>query len=72
MYSYVTEDKPKCEKRKGLNNSAGEYKLKHENYKNVLFNATNINHKMNRIHSRNYNVSICRINETYLSWRWMA
>ena len=47
-------------------NTVAKDNLKHENYKNVLFNATCLNHEMNRIQSKSHNIGSYRINKVAL------
>ena len=67
MFSYVTKDQHECKKAKVINNSVVQSELKYENYKNVLLNATYMNHEINRIQSKNHNIGTYRINKVYLS-----
>ena len=50
------EDEHQSKKAKGINNSNVEDELKCKNYKNVSFNATYMNYRMNRIQSKNHNI----------------
>ena len=56
MYTYMTKDEHEYKKIKGIYNSVVEDELKHESCKNAFFNATHMNHIMNRISSKNHNI----------------
>ena len=49
MNTYMTKDEHEYKKIKGIYNSVVEDELKHESCKNAFFNATHMNHIMNRI-----------------------
>ena len=56
MYTYITKDKHEYKEVKVIYKSVAEDERKHESYKNVFFNATHMNHKMNRTWSKNHNI----------------
>ena len=47
-----------------------ENELKYEDYKFVLFSATFISHKMNRIHSKHDNIGAYKISTSFSLLQW--
>ena len=68
MYSFITEDSHETwiKKAKSINKHVFDNQLKHEDYKNLLFNRSYIRHEMNRIQSKYYDLGSYRINKIYL------
>lgn len=66
LYSYIVDDKHKftC---KGVKKYAAKRYLKHEDYKNVLFNRTTKNVSQNGIRSYNHNIYTETVNKVALS-----
>ena len=52
MYSFITEESHESENLKGINKNVVDDELKHEDYKNVLFNRSYLRHEMNRTQSK--------------------
>ena len=67
MYTYITEDEHECKKAKSINNIIVDDALKYEKYKNILFNATYMNHEMNRIQRKNHHSGTYTINKISFS-----
>ena len=66
MYSY-TKDDQKCGKTaKGIKKNIIKKDITHENYKNTLFNAEQMSHKMKTIRSENHQLGSYEINKVSL------
>ena len=61
MYSFITEESHESENLKGINKNVVDDELKHEDYKNVLFNRSYLRHEMNRTQSKDHNLGPYRI-----------
>ena len=67
MYSYVTNDERGCKTAKGIKKNVVRNLLKHEDYKNTLFNNRQMFHKMKSIRSENHKIYSVEINKKSLS-----
>ena len=67
MYSYVTNDEKGCKTAKGIKKNVVRNLLKHEDYKNTLFNNCQMFHKMKSIRSENHKIYFVEINKKSLS-----
>ena len=67
MYPFITEDNHESKKAKGIYKNVVDNELKHEDYKMVLFNKSDMRNEMNKIQSKNHNIRSCRINKISLS-----
>ena len=67
MYSYVTKDEKGCKTAKGIKKNVVRNLLKHEDYKNTLFNNRQMFHKMKSIRSENHKIYSVEINKKSLS-----
>ena len=66
MYSYVTNDEKGCKTAKGIKKNVVRNLLKHEDYKNTLFNNRQMFHKMKSIRSENHKIYSVEINKKSL------
>ena len=61
MYTFITENNRESKKAKYINKNVVDDELKHQDYKNVLFNRSYVRHKMNTIHSKSHNIGSYKI-----------
>ena len=67
MYSYVKDDKKGGKTAKGIKKNVIKNNIKHENYKDTLFNNKQMHHKMKTIRSKNHQLGSYEINKISLS-----
>ena len=67
MYSYIKDNQKGGKTAKGIKKNVIEKDIKHENYKDTLFNNEQIHHKMKTIRSENHQLSSYEINKVPLS-----
>lgn len=67
MYSYTLGDGGCTKKTKGIKKSVVKKDIKHECYRNVLHNNTQVKHKMKTIRSVKHQIGSYEINKTSLS-----
>ena len=67
MYSYVKDNKKEASRAKGIKESVKEQELRHENFKDVLFNGKQMSHTMRVIKSKEHQVGSYVLNKTSLS-----
>ena len=66
MYSYVKEDETGNRTAKGIKKSVIKNDIKHENYKQTLFNNEQMHHKMKTIRSQRHQIGSYEINKASL------
>ena len=67
MYSYLKDNDEFRKKAKGIKKNVIKKNIKHDNYKDVLFNNKQIYHKMKTIRSNNHKLGSYEINKRSLS-----
>ena len=67
MYSYVKANKKGGQTAKGVKKNVIKKDIKHEDYKNVLFNNKQIHHKMKTIRSEKHQLESLELNKISLS-----
>ena len=67
MYSYMKDDQKGGKTAKGIKNNVIKNDIKHENYKQTLFNEEQMHHKMKTIRSQRHQLSSYEINKVSLS-----
>ena len=67
MYSYIKSDENGGKTAKGIKKNVIKNNIKHENYKNVLFNNEQLHHKMKTIRSQKHQLGSYEINKVSLS-----
>lgn len=67
MYSYIRDDSRDGKAAKGIKKSVIKKDIKHENYKDTLFNSKQLLHTMNTIRSQNYHLGSYQINKVSVS-----
>ena len=67
MYSYVKDNDKGGKTAKGIKKNVIKNDIKHEDYKNVLFNNKQIHHKMKTIRSEKHQLGSFELNKTSLS-----
>ena len=67
MYSYIKDNQEGGKTAKGIKKSVINKDIKHENYKDTLFNNEQIHHKMKTIRSENHQLYSFEINKVSLS-----
>ena len=67
MYSYMKDNDKGGKTGKGIKKNIMKNSIKHENYKDVLFNNKQIHHKMKTIRSENHRLGSYEINKVSLS-----
>ena len=67
MYSYIKDNQKGGKTAKGIKKNVIKKDITHENYKNTLFNAEQMSHKMKTIRSENHELSTYEINKVSLS-----
>ena len=67
MYSFIKDDQKGSKKAKGIKKNVIRNVIKHEDYKNTLFNQCEMYHKMKTIRSENHNIYSMEINKKSLS-----
>ena len=67
MYSYVKDNDKGGKTAKGIKKNVIKNDIKHEDYKNVLFNNKQIHHEMKTIRSEKHQLGSFEINKTSLS-----
>ena len=63
MYSFVTNDKKGCKTAKGIKKNVVTNVIKHEDYKDTLFDKSHMFHKMKIIRSQNHEIYSLEINK---------
>ena len=67
MYSYIKDDQKVGKTAKGIKKNVIKNVIKHENYKQTLFENKQMYHKMKTIRSQNHNLGSYEINKVSLS-----
>ena len=67
MYSYVKDNEQTARTAKGIKKQVIRKDIKHEDYKNVLFNNEQIHHKMKTIRSEKHQLGSYELNKISLS-----
>ena len=67
MYSYVKDNEQTARTAKGIKKQVIIKDIKHEDYKNVLFNNEQIHHKMKTIRSEKHLLGSYELNKISLS-----
>ena len=67
MYSYMKDNQKGGKTAKGIKKNIIKKDITHENYKNTLFNAEQMSHKMKTIRSENHKLGTYEINKVSLS-----
>ena len=67
MYSYIKDNQEGGKTAKGIKKSVIKKDIKHENYKDILFNNEQIHHKMKTIRSEKHQLYSFEINKVSLS-----
>ena len=67
MYSYMKDNQKGGKTAKGIKKNIIKKYITHENYKNTLFNAEQMSHKMKTIRSENHELGSYEINKVSLS-----
>ena len=67
MYSYIKDDQKVGKTAKGIKKNVIKNDIKHENYRDTLFNNKQIHHKMKTIRSQNHQLGSYEINKVSLS-----
>ena len=67
MYSYIKNDQAGGKTAKGIKKNVRKKDIKHENYKDTLFNNKQMYHKMKTIRSQNHQLGSYEINKVSLS-----
>ena len=67
MYSYMKDDQKGGKTAKGIKKNVIKNDIKHENYKDTLFNNKQMHHKMKTIRSQNHQLGSYEINKVSLS-----
>ena len=67
MYSYIKDNQTGGKTAKGIKKNVIKNNIKHEDYKQTLFNNEQIHHKMKTIRSKNHKLGSYEINEVSLS-----
>ena len=67
MYSYMKDNKKGGKTAKGIKNNIIKKNIKHENYKETLFNNKQMYHKMKTKRSQNHQLGSYEINKVSLS-----
>ena len=63
MYSYVKDNEKGGKTAKGIKKNVIKNNVKHENYKDTLFNNKQMHHKMKTIRSQNHQLGSYEINK---------
>ena len=67
MYSYIKDNMKEERTAKGIKKNIIKKELKHENYKDVLFNKKQLRHTMKSIRSKKHEIGSFEINKISLS-----
>ena len=67
MYSYIKDNMKGDKTAKGIKKNVIKNDLKHEDYKNVLFNNEQLHHKMKTIRSEKHQIGSFELNKISLS-----
>ena len=67
MYSYIKDNQTGGKTAKGIKKNVIKNVIKHENYKDTLFNNKQMYHKMKTIRSQNHQLGSYEINKVSLS-----
>ena len=67
MYSYIRSDEKAGKTAKGIKKTVIKDNIKHEDYKNVLFNNKQLHHKMKTVKSQKHQLGSYEINKVSLS-----
>ena len=67
MYSYIKSDRRGGKTAKGIKKNVIKNNIKHEDYKNVLLNNEQLDHKMKTIRSQRHQLGSYEINKVSLS-----
>ena len=67
MYSYIKDDKKEGNTAKGIKKNIIKNNIKHENYKQTLFENKQMHHTMKTIRSQNHQIGSYEINKVSLS-----
>ena len=67
MYSYITNASAGAKKCKGIKTGVVKTDIKHENYRDILFNNTQMHDKMRTIRSDHHAISTYELNKVSLS-----
>ena len=67
MYSYMKDNQKGGKTAKGIKKNIIKKYITHENYKNTLFNAEQMSHKMKTVRSENHELGSYEINKVSLS-----
>lgn len=67
MYSYIKDNDKGGKTAKGKKKNVMKKNIKHEDYKNVLFNNKQLHHKMKTIRSNNHQLGSYELNKVSLS-----
>ena len=67
MYSYIKDNKKGEKTAKGIKKNVIKEDIKHEDYKDTLFNNREMHHKMKTIRSQNHELNSYEINKVSLS-----
>ena len=67
MYISITEYNHKSKKATSIDKNVVDDELKHEDYKDVLFNRSYMKHEINRIQSKDHTIGSHTINKVSLS-----
>ena len=67
MYSYIKDNQKRGKTAKGIKKSVIKQDITHDNYKDVLMNNKQIQHKMKTIRSENHELGSYEINKVSLS-----
>ena len=67
MYSYIKDNQKGGKTAKGIKKNVIKNNIKHEDYKNTLFNNQQMRHRMKTIRSKNHKLGSYEINKVSLS-----
>ena len=67
MYSYMKDNEQESRTAKGIKKNVIKQQLRHDNYKDVLFNKKQMNHTMRTIKSEKHQLGSYTLNKTSLS-----
>ena len=65
MYSYMKDNQKRGKTAKGIKKNIVKNNIKHENYKEVLFNNKQIHHAMKTIRSKNHELGSFKISQLF-------
>ena len=67
MYSYIKDNQKGGKAAKGIKKNVIKNEIKHEDYRNTLFNNLQMYHRMKTIRSKNHRLGSYKINKVSLS-----